>query len=539
MTETPRYQHLRAPAGNGEVLCVPTWTELKSNLAAHQEPTLDSHLQLFGKPLAHIREVARQVILDSATGYTRSYADLPERPGTTGPLILTGHQPELFHPGVWLKNFAAAELAHQLGGTAVNLIIDSDLCRTATIRVPTGTIENPRVANVPFDQSLPQLPFEEREIDDRDLLHSFGQRVTETLAPFVANPLISEWWPEVVRRSQSIRLLGMATAQSRHLLELAWHHPSLELAQSEVCRTEPFHLFALHLLTHAAEFRQAHNTALAAYRQLHHIRNHAQPVPNLHKQGEWVEVPFWLWTTDEPIRRALFVRNVQHGIEVTDRAKFQKILPITADGDSDAAVQLLAEWGQQGIKLRTRALVTTMFARLFVADLFIHGIGGAKYDEVTDGICQEFFGSCPPGYATISGTLRLPIGLPPEDPQRARQLKQELRELTYHPERFLGNLTIPPKEQARIDSLVEEKRNWILEPKTHANASARHARINSVNRELLSYFTENRELREQELTLVTERVRNNKVLESRDYPFCLFPPDTLRKFLLDFSTSVA
>ena len=37
----------------------------------------------------------------------------------------------------------------------------------------------------------------------------------------------------------------------------------------------------------------------------------------------------------------------------------------------------------RGIKLRSRALTTTMFVRLFLADAFLHGIGGAKYDEVT------------------------------------------------------------------------------------------------------------------------------------------------------------
>ena len=39
--------------------------------------------------------------------------------------------------------------------------------------------------------------------------------------------------------------------------------------------------------------------------------------------------------------------------------------------------------------LRPRALTLTLFARLCVADFFIHGIGGGKYDEVTDRIIRE------------------------------------------------------------------------------------------------------------------------------------------------------
>ena len=44
----------------------------------------------------------------------------------------------------------------------------------------------------------------------------------------------------------------------------------------------------------------------------------------------------------------------------------------------------LAELSSRGIKLRTRALTTTLFARLVLSDMFLHGIGGAKYDQVTD-----------------------------------------------------------------------------------------------------------------------------------------------------------
>ena len=69
----------------------------------------------------------------------------------------------------------------------------------------------------------------------------------------------------------------------------------------------------------------------------------------------------------------------------------------------------MAELAGRGIRLRTRALITTLFARLFLGDLFLHGIGGAKYDQVTDLLVERFFGVKPPGYMTLTATLRLPI----------------------------------------------------------------------------------------------------------------------------------
>ena len=70
------------------------------------------------------------------------------------------------------------------------------------------------------------------------------------------------------------------------------------------------------------------------------------------------------------------------------------------------------------MRLRTRALTTTLFSRFLLGDLFIHGIGGAKYDELGDEIARRFFGIEPPGFLTVSMTLWL--GLPSDAATRRR-----------------------------------------------------------------------------------------------------------------------
>ena len=110
---------------------------------------------------------------------------------------------------------------------------------------------------------------------------------------------------------------------------------------------------------------------------------------------------------------------------------------ITPEGDATAAVEQMAALSAQGIRLRTRALITTMAARLLLGDLFIHGIGGAKYDQLTDRIIAQFFGFEPPGYMVVSGTLQLPISRPAVATESVQQLRQRIRELEFHPERFI------------------------------------------------------------------------------------------------------
>ena len=68
------------------------------------------------------------------------------------PLIVTGHQPELFHPGVWIKNFAAASIAGASGGVGLNLIVDNDIPKSTSIVVPAVNRQGIRLARVEFDR---------------------------------------------------------------------------------------------------------------------------------------------------------------------------------------------------------------------------------------------------------------------------------------------------------------------------------------------------------------------------------------------------
>ena len=56
------------------------------------------------------------------------------------PLIAGGHQPELFHPGVWLKNAVLDAYARQVGGTAINLIMSGGGANSRLVKSGGGTL---------------------------------------------------------------------------------------------------------------------------------------------------------------------------------------------------------------------------------------------------------------------------------------------------------------------------------------------------------------------------------------------------------------
>jgi hypothetical protein len=174
-----------------------------------------------------------------------------------------------------------------------------------------------------------------------------------------------------------------------------------------------------------------------------------------------------------------------------------------------------------------------MFARVALADLFIHGIGGAKYDEATDAICQAFFGAAPPEFAVVTGTLRLPVAHPPGGDDEVRQWRRRLRDLEYHPERQLGAAGADGAAPAAA-AFAEQKRRAVALTKTPANAAARHLAIAEANRGLAALLGDARQRTEAELAGALDRRRANRIWDSREYAFCLFPRDLLREFLLDF-----
>jgi hypothetical protein len=491
---------------------------------------------LLGRPLGDLACEARREVLRQADSYVKSYA--PEGPAggdCRGPLIVTGHQPGLAHPGVWIKNFAAAALAERHGGTAIHVVIDADACRTPAILVPSGSVEAPRLVAVEFDRLAPAMPWEEREVLDNELWSSFPERVDSACQKLAPTPYLRQWWPLAESRASATGRLGAGLAQARHQAEIGWGRRNAELPQSLLCQTAAFRWFVCTLLVDLPRFAAAYNDALDEYRRRHRLRNHAQPIPNLSRDGDWLEAPFWLWSAADPQRRPVFARRTSNGVLISDRGALELALPLTGPRNTEQAIARLAEWEASGAKLRSRALTTTMFTRLLVADVFLHGIGGAKYDEATDAICERFFGAPPPAFAVLSGTLRLPIDRPRADWPDPRRLRTDLRELAYHPERHVELAAIPARDRPQAEAEIAEKARWIRTPKTPANAARRHRAIAAANAALQPAVAPIRAKIEGELAAAVDQSRANRVLDSREYAFCLFPRACLEKFLLDFA----
>jgi hypothetical protein len=523
------YRPLRAPRENRSALVEPPFAEvgglLEENLAIRQQWSYD----LQGRQLSELASQARSELLRGAFRWTSSYRDaVPPPCNAPARIVLAGHQPQLFHPGVWVKNFALDWIARAHGAYAVNLVVDSDTIKTNAVRVPGGSGEQPRIASIPLDLPGPVIPYEERRILSRPMFAEFGQRVARQIAPLVAEPLAGTFWPLAVERARQTDNLGACLAQSRHLLEGSWGLSTLEVPQSRVCQSESFVWLVAHVVAQLPRFRQVYNEVVHEYRRVHGIRNAAHPVPDLAVDGEWLEAPFWVWTAAEPARRPLFAARRGREVVLTDRQRLQIVLPLSDDGHATAAVGRLLELSFRGIKIRSRALMTTLWARLALGDLFLHGIGGAKYDQVTDALMERFFGLRPPGIMVLSATVHLPVDRAPAPTDDESTIGRLLRELEFHPERWLSGA---PRELGDPAALVAEKLRWVNTAQTPKNAHERYLSLRRINAGLQPWVAHQRARLLARRAAIAEAARIERILSYREYAFCLYPEEPLREFL--------
>jgi len=522
-----------APALDGGLLLEPAPGAASAQIAENAARLSNWDYDFQGRRADALRNKAREEVLGLARGFLASHGlDSPRFDSATArstsiPLVVTGHQPELFHPGVWVKNFITAAAAHAQGGVGLNLIVDNDIPKSSSIQVPRARGDLVEIEHVEFDRWGSETPYEDWRATNEDQLARFPDRARLVMGDLVAGPILDEFWPRVLACRGDVGTIGLRFALARHELESSWGVDNLELPLSSICESDSFLWFASHLLAQLPRYRQVHNSALDEYRTAHGIRSRNHPVAALGRQDDWLEAPFWVWRAAQPRRRALLARQRGRLMELRIAGEDEVLveLPLTPEGQACCAVERLRELPARSIRLRTRALLTTMYSRLLLGDLFIHGIGGSKYDELGDEIIRRFVGIEPPGFLTVSMTLWL--GLPQDhtSPADLRAVERQLRDLQFNPDRHLS------------EPLTEEARNWIRVKRqaiagsveTHRQRAGRCQIIRRCNHALQSFVEDERNGLSALRSAVWERARSNGVARNREFAFVLHSAERLRR----------
>jgi hypothetical protein len=178
--------------------------------------------------------------------------------------------------------------------------------------------------------------------------------------------------------------------------------------------------------------------------------------------------------------------------------------------------------------LRPRALSLTVWARLLLADVFIHGIGGAKYDQIADQIVRRYFGVEPPGMICVSATLRLSLRrFAVGQADLATALRRQ-RDLHYNPQRYVS-MDGRAGQLAQSRDQAIGRAEWL---KNHdwSNHAARGEAFRDIRQrngqmvDLAPQLPAEFARRTQE---IRQQLAHNRLAESREYFVGLFRPERL------------
>jgi hypothetical protein len=173
-----------------------------------------------------------------------------------------------------------------------------------------------------------------------------------------------------------------------------------------------------------------------------------------------------------------------------------------------------------------KALALTLFTRLLVADFFIHGVGGGRYDQVTDEVIRRYLGVEPPAFAVASLTMYLPLGARIVKDEEVEAVSMALNRLKHNPDQMLDEVDFDTAEEhARAVSLGEEKAALVISiASPEADKKALGTRIRGVNDELAAMLEPYQRQLTDELEQLRQLKGTSEILTDRTYPFCYWSP---------------
>lgn len=390
-------------------------------------------------------------------------------------VIATGHQAGFEHPGIIAKYDALHAAVHAMpGARAVELVVDQDANDPLVLSVPIIT-ENGRVESATV--RLGGVPGDTRVVGRRDvelnlsvpdlpwLDPSFGSRLEDAVdALRTAASGASSLADQVARADEVLR--GRC---------VECEHP-LRIGVSSLVTTSLWNAI-LKVIAHDPDrLRQTYNNAVSRFPD--------SGVPYLDPG----ELPIWVIDDSGSRRRATDTDLTSHPRE----------------------------------NLWPRAVLMTGLMRTAVADLFIHGLGGASYDRITEAWFDAWLGITLAPRVTVTATMTLRTNDSPitteADVERAMS---KARWLHYNLDRALNDPALQatkaqhlkaiensPRGSAKRRAAFESMRAWQVDLVTaHPSVVAEaQAQLASVQREL----------------------SRTEALRSRAWPALLFPPDAVR-----------
>ncbi|MFI4882985.1 MAG: hypothetical protein ACIAQU_10415 [Phycisphaerales bacterium JB064] len=415
----------------------------------------------------------------SAPGAAKAAARAELGLPTDRPIVMVGHQAEVWHAGILAKLIAAAEIAKAHNAALVWLTPDQDANEPTMLPYPAVTHEG-------------RLKRREWLIDPNAFVRP-GTPTGSRLAmepgavPRVAR---TEWPHEAVRDGLNRVHRSLVQWQGEASLAAQFTRAALDMVR-ESLGISVDHVLMCSAMSRGAAFgmwaermhREARGCVLA-YNAAAQAHPEAQ-VRDLEMGPRW-ELPLWSLTPERP------------------RAAVYGDAPLPA-------------------RVAPRALAMTGFVRTLLCDAWVMGVGGEQYDAVTRQWLRAWMGKADLSPGVIAtATLRAPLrdgALP--DPKKAAEAAWRVHHARHHPA-MLGQ----EDRQRERDAIVERMES---SPRGSIERRTLFARLREVLHEARDAGEAKLSELRDEAQAEHERLRDMDCVLDRTWPFALHPDAMLKE----------
>ncbi|MBL8760108.1 MAG: hypothetical protein JNL50_02295 [Phycisphaerae bacterium] len=331
-----------------------------------------------------------------------------------GPLVMSGHQAILWHPGILAKYIAADSCARAAGAASAWVVVDQDTppphelawpsrASATSTRVVVGTHGLDYAS--PCDTEVPACarpPLAARANAGDGLL----------IDPAAALPRLRR----VINSNSNSPNAALQITRVIESLLPSSIAPVLTFFATSIARTDFFAALVRHMRADPRRCIEAYNAAA-----LSHLGADIRPL-----DANALELP--LWHIQGPLGSA--ARDPVHANELAS-------IPTP--------------------QLAPRALLMTALLRLAACDLFIHGTGGLAYDRVTDAWLASWLGAdaVPAPTALATATLFLPLDATPENPLTSEAIAaQRAYRDAFHKPGALGEQSLESERRSLVANIA-------------------------------------------------------------------------------------
>ena len=440
----------------------------------------------------------------------RTIARTELRLATDRPVIATGHQTLLWHPGILAKYLVTDAFARANNLATANLVVDQHVgdfgAFEIPVRKPDGSLG---VRKLELCKCRDDVPMGRH--DAFTPLPAPDEKSLSAAIPSVAEGVRKIFSAADAHRNAPNAALQMAAAIADLIHGVGNQtsaRPMPDITATALINTSLARAIMQQMVDHPRHCAECYNRAVATVPEA--------GIGPLAIRDDYVELPVWRVGNDW--RR---IRGYDNDVE-----RAMEELAMRPSGhlaiDSRLGVNRQMTQSPNGqIDLLPRALFMTALVRLGMCDLFIHGTGGAAYDRAMEVWIKEWLGLDVGSIAVVSATMRLPLMAQGEDLLNVDSVVSGARRLWHDPEPSGTSFPTPAKRRM-VDQIEALPRN---SPKRKAAFLAMHEQLEQMRAQRRALIEQS----QRRIERAKQQAADWRIAQRRNWAFALYPAEMIEE----------